>query len=86
VAELRRSDACFPTAVARARTQVGSCEVCGRVALGKILCEYFGFPCRSLYRLLHNNRVSSGAGTVCQIVAGGPSGLSLTPPKESKKK
>jgi hypothetical protein len=56
-------------------------------ALGRVFSEYFGFPCQfSFRRLLHNHYLSSGAGTVSQIVADVPSGLSLTPPQKTKKK
>jgi hypothetical protein len=48
--------------------------------------EYFGFPCQfSFHQMLHN-RLSSGAGTVGQLVAGVPSGLSVTTPHENKAK
>jgi hypothetical protein len=55
-----------------------------KVALGQVLFEYFGFPCRFLFRrLLHtHHHLSSGAGTIGQIVADVPSGLSPTPPQE----
>jgi hypothetical protein len=58
----------------------------GKVTLGQFLSEYFGFPCQfSFHRLLHtHHHLSSGAGTVGQIVADVPSGLSLTPPQETK--
>jgi hypothetical protein len=62
--------------------------VVDEVALGKVFSEYFGFPCQvSFHRLLHiHHHLSSGAGTIGQIVADVPSGLSLTPPQETKKK
>jgi hypothetical protein len=54
--------------------------VVDKVALGA------GFPCQfSFHQLLHTH-LPSGAGTVGQIVANAPSGLSLTPPQEIKKK
>jgi hypothetical protein len=41
------------------------------------------FPTSShFHRLLHAHHLSSGAGTVGQLVANVPSGLSLTPPQE----
>jgi hypothetical protein len=40
----------------------------------------------SFHQLLHTHHLSSGAGTIGQIVAGVPSGLSLNPPPTSKKK
>jgi hypothetical protein len=62
--------------------------VIDKVALGQFFSEYFGFPCQfSFHRLFYNHlRLSSGAGTAGQIVADVPSGLSLTPPQETKKK
>jgi hypothetical protein len=56
-----------------------------KVALGQVYFEYFGFPFQfSFHRLLHTHyHLSSGAATVGQLV---PSGLSLTPPQETKKK
>jgi hypothetical protein len=60
--------------------------VVGKVALGQIFFEYFGFPCQFLFhRLLHAHHLSSGAGTIGQLVADVPSGLSLTPLQETKK-
>jgi hypothetical protein len=57
-----------------------------KVVLGQVFSEYFGFPCQfSFYRLIHTHRLSSGAGTIGQLVADTPSGLSLTPPQEIKK-
>jgi hypothetical protein len=62
--------------------------VVGKVALGQVFSEYFGFPCQFLFhRLLHIHRhLSSGAGTMGEFVTDVPSGLSLTPPQETKKK
>jgi hypothetical protein len=62
--------------------------VVNKVALGQVFSEYFGFPCQfSFHRLLHiHHHLSSGAGTTGQLVADVPSGLSLTPPQETKKK
>jgi hypothetical protein len=58
-----------------------------KVALGQVVSEYFGFPWQfSFHRLLHTHNLSSGAGTIGQILADVPSGLSLTPPQETKKK
>jgi hypothetical protein len=73
----------LPTVAARVRSQVKSCGICGgQVALG----QYFGFPCQfSFHQVLHN-LLSSWAGTIGQLVADVPSGLSLTPPHETKKK
>jgi hypothetical protein len=56
------------------------------VALGQVFSEYFCFPCHSFHRLLHIHlHPPSGAGTVGQMVADEPNGLSLTPPREIKK-
>jgi hypothetical protein len=61
--------------------------VVDKVALGQVSSEYFGFPCQfSLHRLLHSHHLSSEAGTIGQLVTDIPSGLSLTPPRETKKK
>jgi hypothetical protein len=58
-----------------------------KVALRQVLYEYFGYPCQfSFHRLLHTHHLPSGAGTIGQLVADVPSGLSLTPPQETKKK
>jgi hypothetical protein len=44
------------------------------------------FPLQfSFHQLLHNHHLTFGAGTICQIVADAPSGLSLTPPHETNK-
>jgi hypothetical protein len=58
-----------------------------KVALGQVFSEYFGFPCQfSFHRLVNTHHLSSGAGTIGQLVADVPSGLNLTPPQETKKK
>jgi hypothetical protein len=60
--------------------------VVDKVALEQVFSEYFGFPYQfSFHRLLHIHHLSSGAGTMGQIVADVPSGLSLTPPQEKEK-
>jgi hypothetical protein len=48
-----------------------------RVVLGQVFSECFNIPCQSFYRVIH---ISPGAGTVAQLVADVPSGLSLTSP------
>jgi hypothetical protein len=60
--------------------------VVDKVALGLVFAKYFGFPCQfSFYRLLHiHHHLSSGAGTIGQLMADIPSGLSLTPPHKTK--
>jgi hypothetical protein len=51
-----------------------------KVALEQVFSDYFGFPCQfSFLRLLHTHRLSSGGGTIGQLVADVPSGLSLIP-------
>jgi hypothetical protein len=58
-----------------------------KVALWQVFSEYFGFPCQfSFHQLIHIHHLSSRAGTIGQFVADVPSGLSLTPPQEIKKK
>jgi hypothetical protein len=57
-----------------------------KVALGQVFSEHFGFPYQfSFHRLLHTHYLSSGAGTIGQLVADVPSGLSLTPLQETEK-
>jgi hypothetical protein len=60
--------------------------VVDKVTLGQVFSEYFCFPCQfSFHRLLHTHHLSSGAGTIGQLVADVPSGLSLHPKKQKKK-
>jgi hypothetical protein len=55
--------------------------VVNKVALGQVFSKYLGFPCQfSFHRLLHTHHLSSGPGTIGQLVVDVPSGLSLTPP------
>jgi hypothetical protein len=71
-----------PTAAARVQAQVSSCG--GQSGTGAGFSEYFGFNYKFLFhRLLHIHRVSSEAGTIGQLVADVPSGLSLTPPQKN---
>jgi hypothetical protein len=61
--------------------------VVDKVALGGVLSEYLGFPYQFLFhQLLHIHHLSSEAGTIGQLEADVPSGLSLTPPQVTKKK
>jgi hypothetical protein len=62
--------------------------VVDKVALGQVFSEYFCFRNQfSFDRLLHiHHHLSSEAGTVGQLMACVPSGLSLIPPQETKKK
>jgi hypothetical protein len=54
--------------------------VVDKVALGHFLSEYFDILCQSsFHQLLHTHHLSSGAGTIGQLVADVPSGLGLTP-------
>jgi hypothetical protein len=48
--------------------------------------EYFGFPCQFSFHQMFDTHLSSGAGTIGQLVADVPSGLSLTAPQETKNK
>jgi hypothetical protein len=58
--------------------------VVDKVALGQVFSEYIGFPCQfSFHRLLHTHHLSSGAGTIGELVVDVPSGLSLTPLQET---
>jgi hypothetical protein len=55
------------------------------VALGQVFSEYFYVPWSfSFHRLLHTHHLSSGSGTIGQLVVDVPSGLSLTPRQETK--
>jgi hypothetical protein len=57
------------------------------VALEQVFSEYFSFPCQSFHQLLHiHHHPLFGAGKIGQTVADVPSGLSLTPPQETKTK
>jgi hypothetical protein len=61
--------------------------VVDKLALWLVFSELFGFPCQfSFHPLLHTNHLSYGADTIDPLVADVPSGLSFTPPKETKKK
>jgi hypothetical protein len=56
------------------------------MALGQVFSEYFGYPCQfSFHWLLRIHHLSSGAGTIGQLVTDVPSGLSLTPPQDANK-
>jgi hypothetical protein len=59
--------------------------VVDKVALKQVFSEYFGFPCQFSFHQMLNTHLLSGAGTIGQLVADVPSGLSLTPPHEMKK-
>jgi hypothetical protein len=60
--------------------------VVDKVALEQVSSEHFGFPCQfSFHQMLHTN-LPSGAGTIGQLVADLPSGLSLNPSHEPLRK
>jgi hypothetical protein len=61
--------------------------VVDKVALGQVLSEFFGLRCQlSFHRLLRiHHHLSSGAGTIGQLVVDVPSGISLTLPQETEK-
>jgi hypothetical protein len=61
--------------------------VVDKVALGQVFSEYFGFPCQFLFHrlLIIHLRLSFGTGTIGQLVADVPSGLTLTSPPPKKK-
>jgi hypothetical protein len=65
----------LPTAASRVRAQEMEGFVVGKAALGPVFFEYFGFPCQSFHRLLYIHHLSSGAGTIGQLVAYVPTGL-----------
>jgi hypothetical protein len=52
------------------------------MALGQVFSEYFGFPFQYSFHQIIHTHLSSGAGTLGQLVADVPSGLSLTPSKD----
>jgi hypothetical protein len=55
--------------------------VVDKVVPRQVFTEYCDFPCQfSFHRLLHIHHLSSGAGTIGQLVADVSSGLGLTPP------
>jgi hypothetical protein len=58
-----------------------------KVALRQVFSQYFGFPCQfSFHRLLHVHHLTSGVGTIGELVADVPSGLSPIPGnKESRR-
>jgi hypothetical protein len=58
--------------------------VVDKVALGLVSPEYFGFPCQFSFHLMLHTHLTSGAGTIGQLVINVPSGLGLNPPHENK--
>jgi hypothetical protein len=74
----------LPTVAARVRSQVRLRSICmDKVALGQVSSKYFGFPCQFSFLQMLDTHLSSGVGTVGQLVADVPSGLSLTPSHEN---
>jgi hypothetical protein len=70
-----------PTAAARVRAWVWSCGICGGLSsTGAGFLRILRFPLPILIPPTAPHP-SSGPGTICQIVADVPSGLSLTPPQ-----
>jgi hypothetical protein len=61
--------------------------VVDKVTLRQVFSEYFSSPCQfSFHRLLHtHHHLSTGTGTIGQIVADVPTGLSHPHPKKLKK-
>jgi hypothetical protein len=73
----------LPNAAARVRAQVRSCGICGGQSGGGAgFLRVLRFPLRILIPPTAPH--SSGSGTIGQLVADVPSGLSLTPPQETK--
>jgi hypothetical protein len=74
----------LPTAAARVQVLVRSCWICGgQSGAGAGFLRVLRFPLPSLIPPTAPH--SSGAGTIRQLVADVPIGLSLTPPQETKK-
>jgi hypothetical protein len=78
----------FPIAATRFRAQVRSFGICGgQSGTGIGFLRVLRFPLPILIPpTAPLSSSSSGAGTIGQLVAEVPSGLSLTPPQETKKK
>jgi hypothetical protein len=75
----------LPTVAAGVQAQVRSCGICGgQSGTGAGFLRVLRFPLPIL--ILPTAPHSSEAGTIGQLVGGVPSGLSLTPPQETKKK
>jgi hypothetical protein len=74
----------LPTAGAQVRAQVRSCGVCsGQSGTGEEFLRVLQFPLPILIPPIAPH--SSSSGTIGQLVADVPSGLSLTPTKETKR-
>jgi hypothetical protein len=59
--------------------------VVDKMALEQLFSKYFGFPCQSLFHQMLHIHLSSGAGTIDELVADVPSALSLKQPHKKKK-
>jgi hypothetical protein len=59
--------------------------VVDKVVLGQVFSEYFDFTCNSSFDQILHTHLSSGAGTIGQLVANVPSEISLIPLHEIKK-
>jgi hypothetical protein len=76
----------LPPSAARVRAQVRSCGVCsGRRGTGAAFLRVLRFPLPIFIPPIHHH-LSSGAGTIGQLVTDVPNGLRHTPPQETKKK
>jgi hypothetical protein len=76
----------LPTAAARVPAQVKSCGICGGqsgTAVGFLRVHWFPLPILIAQTAPHHH-LSFGTSTLGQIVADVTSGLSLTPPQETK--
>jgi hypothetical protein len=71
-----------PIAAVRVRAQIRSCGICGgQSGIGESFLRVLRFP----LSIIHTYHPSSQAGSIGQLVADVPSGLSLTPPQVTKK-
>jgi hypothetical protein len=57
--------------------------VVDEVTLWQVSTEYFGFPCQFLFHQVLHNHLSSGTGTIGQLIDDVPRGLRLTPSHEN---
>jgi hypothetical protein len=59
--------------------------VVDKMTAEQVFSEYYGFSCHFSFHQMIHTHLSFGAGTIGQLVADVPSGLSLAPPHEIKK-